>query len=83
MTASPPVGQPSLGPDDIYVYAHANGAIALLDWAGGNIFVTLAEALFAAGEVESAGGRVFAAGQNAPLAHHVLGELRAVAASIT
>lgn len=68
---------PDLGPGDLYVYAHANGAISVLDDAGRLELAPLDVAVSAAAARHVAGGRVRAAWDDAPLARDAIEAVRA------
>ncbi|MDE0805176.1 MAG: ankyrin repeat domain-containing protein, partial [Acidimicrobiales bacterium] len=75
MTASGVI--PPLGPDDVYLYAHGNGAICLLR-AGGKVgLVPLDEATSVASAHQAAGGRIHLAHETGPLASQLLERLAA------
>lgn len=78
MTSAPDrVPAPDLGPGDVYVYAHANGAISVLDAGGHLALVPLSVAVAAAERAHAAGARVRAGWDDAPLARDAVEAIRA------
>jgi hypothetical protein len=69
--------RPTLGPDDVYVYASGNGALFVLEGTGGSGLVPLATVLAVAERASGAGARVLVAQDDTPLADSALDALRA------
>ena len=66
---TPEVHLPELGPDDVYLYAHANGAISVTDTGGGSEVVTLDVAIAVAAGCLDDGFRVVGARDDTPITH--------------
>lgn len=78
MTSAPDrLPAPDLGPGDVYVYAHANGAISVLDDGGHLALAPLRVAVAAAEGACAAGARVRAGWDDAPLARDAIEAIRA------
>lgn len=73
-----PVAVPTMGPGDLYVYSHDNGALYLRTGRGDSSLATLDEVSAAAASSQDAGGVVHAAGDPSPLAQAALDHLRSV-----
>ena len=70
------VPPPELGPGDVYVYAHANGAVFVLDADGRSRLAPLDEVISVAEGCHAAGSVVRAAWDAAPLAEGAVARLR-------
>lgn len=74
---------PPLGPADVYLHAHGNGAVFLFHPDRRSRFVTLAEAVAVADACGAAEGRVFLSGDDSePMAEHVVAAVRATGAPV-
>lgn len=69
---------PPLNDRDIYLYAHGNGSISLIESGGGHRAVTLAGALRAAQATAESDKRVFVGGDNAPVSIDAIQVLRSI-----
>lgn len=73
---------PVLATGDIYLYAHANGAIYLGYGDGRSMLVTLADAVDAAEGCAAAGCRVVVGNDDEPIAVHVVERVRAASVPV-
>lgn len=77
VTDHPPrIPPPELATGDVYVYAHANGAVFVLDSDGRSRLAPLDDAVVVAEGCHAAGHRVRAAWDDAPLAEGAIGRIR-------